>query len=157
MTVGSGNLGLQVNCPLRNSQNGYRRVSRISLQNYTGPDVSNVLGDRVQWFRAEAEMQRWLEEWELLQAEFLRCIRAFKKSHEIWKELAASNSEPGYAAYAMKTATMFAKMEVTARNTFITSGYGHLLLKVKDDDWILADHIAEERARITAFLGRPVI
>lgn len=102
-------------------------------------------------------MQRWLEEWELLQAEFLRCIRAFKKSHDIWTELATSDSSPGRTAYALKTAAMYAKMEVTARNTFITSGYGHLLLKVKDDNWILADHIAEERSRISAFLGRPVI
>lgn len=112
-------------------------------------------GDRVQWFRAEAEMQRWLEEWELLQAEFLRCIRSFKKSQGIWKQLATSNTNPGYAAYAFKTAAMFAKMEVTARNTFITSGYGHLLCH--DEDWILADYITAERSKISAFLSRPVI
>jgi len=31
-------------------------------------------GDHVQWFRAEAEMERWREEWEIKQADFLRCI-----------------------------------------------------------------------------------
>lgn len=100
-------------------------------------------------------MQRWLEEWELIQAEFLRCIRAFQKSHQIWTHLAASNISPGHAAYALKTAAMFAKMEVTARNTFIAAGYGHLLLK--DDKWILADYVEEERSKLSAALGRPVI
>ena len=37
------------------------------------------LADQVQWFRAEAEMQRWLEEVEIKLADFLRSIRSFQK------------------------------------------------------------------------------
>ncbi|KAK0433192.1 hypothetical protein EV421DRAFT_1741782 [Armillaria borealis] len=34
-------------------------------------------GDRVSFFRAEAERDRWLEQWEIKIAEFLWCIRSF--------------------------------------------------------------------------------
>ncbi len=38
---------------------------------------TKVPGDRVSFFRAEAERDRWLEQWEIKIAEFLRCIRSF--------------------------------------------------------------------------------
>ncbi|KAF9547927.1 hypothetical protein CPC08DRAFT_729608 [Agrocybe pediades] len=48
-------------------------------------------GDRVQWFRAEAEMKRWQEQWEIKQAELLRCIRTFSSTskHEARRDGAA--------------------------------------------------------------------
>jgi hypothetical protein len=54
-------------------------------------------GNRVQWFRAEAEMERWREENETRLADLLRCIRPFKRMHEVWLELSRSgpsNSSP---------------------------------------------------------------
>ncbi|TFK32655.1 hypothetical protein BDQ12DRAFT_728501 [Crucibulum laeve] len=77
-------------------------------------------GDCVQWFCAEAEMQRWLEEWEIKQADFMRCIQSFSKMHEVWTELAARNSNDGHITYAKWKAVMYATME-RGKTLFCTS------------------------------------
>jgi hypothetical protein len=48
------------------------------------------LGDRVQWFRAQADMERWQEEVEILEEEFRRAIRGFEKMEQVWSSLAMS-------------------------------------------------------------------
>ncbi|KAF8955769.1 hypothetical protein BDZ97DRAFT_1709000 [Flammula alnicola] len=101
-------------------------------------------GDRVQWFRAEAEMERWQEEWEKTQADFLRCIRFFGKMHDVWMQLAGSSSNGGSKAYALKKSAMFKTMERNARDHLNRAGYSHLVLK---DSQILADLIQEERSK----------
>ncbi|KAF8873364.1 hypothetical protein CPB84DRAFT_1895273, partial [Gymnopilus junonius] len=83
-------------------------------------------GDRVQWFRAEAEMQRWREEWEIKQAEFLHCIHYFDRLSNAWSELASLHSG-GKASYAKKTAAMYRETGNRAKNLLIDAGYGHLL------------------------------
>jgi hypothetical protein len=55
-----------------------------------------VLGNRVQWFRAEAEMQRWKEQKEQKLAELLRTNRSFLKMEATWTALATA----GHRAYA---------------------------------------------------------
>ncbi len=72
-----------------------------------------IQGDRVQWFRAEAEKDRWLEEQEIRQADYLRCIRFFRKWSEIWKGLVVDAAKGdsiqlGKNAYARKKGHMFA-------------------------------------------------
>ncbi|KAF7372608.1 CxC2 domain-containing protein [Mycena venus] len=59
-------------------------------------------GDRVQWFRAEAEMQRWQEQKEQKLIELLRTVRSFFKMQQVWTQLANghSSNQPGHAAYA---------------------------------------------------------
>ncbi|TFK35116.1 hypothetical protein BDQ12DRAFT_726248 [Crucibulum laeve] len=99
-------------------------------------------GDRVQWFRAEAEMQRWLEEWEIKQADFMRCIRSFSKMHEVWTELATRNSNVGHITYAKQKVVMYATMEREAKHRFALVGYGDRILK---EDEILADLIQKDR------------
>ncbi|KDR71018.1 hypothetical protein GALMADRAFT_15660, partial [Galerina marginata CBS 339.88] len=44
--------------------------------------------DRVQWFRAKADMERWQEEVEILTQEFRRAIRGFEKMDQVWSSLA---------------------------------------------------------------------
>ena len=104
-------------------------------------DVRRLTGDRVQWFRAEAEMERWLEESEFLQAQFMCCIRSFTKMRDIWTVLAQSSSQPGHIAYAKKTAEMYAKMANDAQAKFTLAGYGHRVLQKGE---ILADHIVRD-------------
>jgi hypothetical protein len=43
--------------------------------------------DRVQWFRTEAEMTRWQEEFETWQADLMRCICTFEHMSSVWKKL----------------------------------------------------------------------
>jgi hypothetical protein len=49
----------------------------LNVLNLTTPQ-----GDRVQWFRAEAEMQRWQEQGEQKLAELLRTNRSFLKMED---------------------------------------------------------------------------
>ena len=103
-----------------------------------------LIGDRVQWFRAEAEMQCWQEEWELKKAEFLCCIRHFIKMADVWNNLTKSNQSNGSAAYARKKAAMYEEMARDARNQFNKAGYSHLNI---DNSNSLADHCKEERMK----------
>lgn len=89
-------------------------------------------------------MQRWLEEWE-----------DYPRFQEITRGVGESCS-PGHVAYAWKTAGMFSRMEVEARNSFMTAGYGHLLQKSEDKKWTLSTFIQDERTKISAALERPL-
>ena len=108
------------------------------------------IGDSVQFFRAEAEMQRWQEEWESKQAEFLRCIRAFHKSSDVWKELSKTASRGGEIAYANKKSTMFQEMAELATSEFIAAGYEDRLTTLSGDtslaDLVIADRADPENA-----------
>ncbi|KIJ90719.1 hypothetical protein K443DRAFT_126434, partial [Laccaria amethystina LaAM-08-1] len=99
-------------------------------------------GDRVQWFRAEAEMERWQEEWERKQAEFMRCIRSYDKMSDVWAELSKSSPSQGHAAYARKKSAMFSRMKQIAQAKFNSAGYTNRVLQ---DRQILADLIQQDR------------
>ncbi|RDB28165.1 hypothetical protein Hypma_001335 [Hypsizygus marmoreus] len=112
-------------------------------------------GDRVQWFRAEAEVERWQEQWETKQAEFLRCIRSFGKMQFVWTELADSQTTIGHIAYARQKAAMYARMARDAQAKFNTAGYSHCMLK---DGEILADQIQIDRHNLNATaLGQSMV
>ncbi len=74
---------------------GRARLSNKQLQEYLDEGercaiscqfLANItIGDCVHWFRAEAEKLRWQEEWEIRQADYIRCIRFFRMMAEIWK------------------------------------------------------------------------
>jgi hypothetical protein len=86
-------------------------------------------GDRVQWFRAEAEMQRWQEQVEQKLVELLRTARSFTKMQAVW--LALAERQPshrrGAAAYARQKAEMYAKRAGEARQKIKDTGYQELL------------------------------
>ena len=112
-------------------------------------------GDRMQWFRAEAEMERWREEWEAKQANFLRCIRTFSKMADVWQTLSTQEPEgrskaceTGRIAYAKQKSAMFREMEHHAKDTFRSAGYGELIDNLIDQQVgkTLADFVLAERS-----------
>lgn len=103
----------------------------------------SITGDRVQWFRAEAEMERWQEEVEIKQADFIRCINYFGKMSDVWMSLQGSITSPGKIAYAKKKSAMFKEMELSARHLFAKAGYSHLLNLTNEKPH--AHYVMEER------------
>jgi len=110
----------------------------------------------VQWFRAEAEMERWREELEAKQADFLRCIRTFGKMADVWRTLSTGGPEGrnklgeiGRIAYAKQKSAMFREMERHAKATLRSAGYGGLVDHLIDSHQkgkILADFVLAERS-----------
>ncbi|KAJ7714457.1 hypothetical protein B0H14DRAFT_2546347 [Mycena olivaceomarginata] len=92
-------------------------------------DAWAVEGDRVQWFRAEAEMQRWQEQVEQKLAELLRTGRSFAKMQSVWSELAERQlpDQLGAAAYARQKAAMYARRTAEVHQKLRELGYENLL------------------------------
>ena len=92
-------------------------------------------------------MQQWLEEWEIRQADYLRCIRQFQAmASKVWQELViiCSNDNTvqlGKNAYAHKKAQMYTDMANHAIKLLTAEGYGHLL----DDKKAFYEHIEAVR------------
>ncbi|CAA7262271.1 unnamed protein product [Cyclocybe aegerita] len=102
-------------------------------------------GDQVQFFWAEAEVQRWREELEIKQADFLRCIRAFATMSSVWLKLSSTSSSAGAAAYARKKSAMYKTMECDARTLFAAAGFGHLVESLDNaSPKLLAEYVHEE-------------
>lgn len=80
--------------------------------------INSIAADRVQWFRARADMERWVEEGEISEEEFRRLIRACDMMKDIWSKLADSSEKKGYAAYAREKADMYLQMGRDARGKF---------------------------------------
>ncbi|KZV59865.1 hypothetical protein PENSPDRAFT_719810 [Peniophora sp. CONT] len=83
-------------------------------------------GDRVQWFRAEAEMMRFREQLEKREIEFLRVIESHTKTGNVWRKLAEQQKLPGQAAYARRQAAMWHRMADDATKKLRKAGYGLL-------------------------------
>jgi protein subunit release factor A len=115
-------------------------VGSQSIQAKAG--LTTQAGDRVQWFRAEAEMNRWREEYEVRLADLLRCIRYFKRMEEVWLELAATSAKHGHAIYARTVANMYQRMAADAQtNLEVVIPQG---IKLNSGE-ILADYVQEMR------------
>ncbi|KAI0028094.1 hypothetical protein K488DRAFT_74047 [Vararia minispora EC-137] len=80
-------------------------------------------GDRVQWFRAEAEMLRWREQYERVLADLHRTIETFVKMSKIWFMLRSEGGSPGHAAYANKKGAMFTQLAERATQKLRHAGY----------------------------------
>ncbi|KAG6848674.1 hypothetical protein H0H93_014968 [Arthromyces matolae] len=124
-----------------------------------------VATEKVQWFRARADMERWVEEVELLEEEFRRLIRSCRRMREVWTDLARIPSPTttttkypvkrsisgesktcGYTVYALQKADMYKQMEIDASTLF--------LAKEVDGSWpsegeTLRDHIMKRRPPMT--------
>ena len=88
------------------------------------------LGDRVEYFRAKADMERWQEQWELKQAEALRTVSAFRKMKDVWKTCAEeSGDNDGKRAIALKESATYDRLQETLQSNLVKSGYGHLLVE----------------------------
>jgi hypothetical protein len=95
-------------------------------------------GDRVQWFRAEADMQRWEEQVEQKLAELRTTIRSFAGYKVVWTKLADTQDQDqlGRVAYAKQKAAMWEARENQARSALL--GYPEYTHLERDDVDFLA-------------------
>ncbi|KAJ8507719.1 hypothetical protein ONZ45_g9943 [Pleurotus djamor] len=88
--------------------------------------------NRVQWFRAEAEMERWQEQTELKLAECLRTLRSYSKMAEVWTDMAMKTSKrAGHMAYAKEKAHMYTTM--LTKGAVMLDSLGYSKLRQQDD------------------------
>ncbi|KAJ7450135.1 hypothetical protein FB451DRAFT_1410483 [Mycena latifolia] len=79
--------------------------------------------DRVQWFRTEAEMYRWLEQYKRKHVELMRVIERFRCDGMVWVGLAdweeeRSGGRNGAVTFAHMQAAMYKRLEHNARVVF---------------------------------------
>ncbi|KAF7347018.1 CxC2 domain-containing protein [Mycena venus] len=86
--------------------------------------------DRVQWFRAEAEMYRWLEQYEHKHAELMRVIES------------SVGGRNGAATFARMQASMYMRLEHNARVIFKSADSG------AHHDWVSANTFDELVSKI---------
>ncbi|KAF7966073.1 hypothetical protein HWV62_40212 [Athelia sp. TMB] len=93
--------------------------------------------DSVQWFRARADMYRWLEQKETLESEFRRTIKGFDRMTNIWREMAKENREKkGYEAYGLQKADMYERMAGECRVKFEKTGAGWPAQDQSESDYV---------------------
>ncbi|KAJ7209327.1 hypothetical protein GGX14DRAFT_566513 [Mycena pura] len=92
---------------------------------------------RVQWFRAEAEMYRWLEQYERKHAELTRIIKRYHHDCQVWMRLAdrveqQAGQVNGAATFARMQAAMYRRLEHNAKAIYKSADSG------AHHDWVAA-------------------
>ncbi|KAJ7501520.1 hypothetical protein B0H11DRAFT_2224403 [Mycena galericulata] len=105
-------------------------------------------GDRVQWARAEAEMDRFQEQKELKLSEFLRCIISFRTNAEIWTAMSLTATDPGFPEYAKQTAYMWTSLVEQCERHLVMAGCKFAL----EPNFDLVKHLEQERDAHDTFL-----
>ncbi|KAJ6600398.1 hypothetical protein DFH09DRAFT_1302877 [Mycena vulgaris] len=100
--------------------------------------VWSAEGDCVQWFCAEADMQRWEENVEQKLAELRTTMRSFAAWKDAWTQMASMQEEEEASmveavAYAKQKAHMFHSREHQARNALL-SHPEYMSLELDDAD-----------------------
>ncbi|KAJ6551103.1 hypothetical protein B0H10DRAFT_1968575 [Mycena sp. CBHHK59/15] len=97
--------------------------------------------DRVQWHRAEAEMYRWLEQYERKHVEGFRVIERFRRDSVVWAGLAdceeARNGINGATTFARMQVAMYSRLEHNAKVIFKSAALG------VHHDWVSATSFDE--------------
>ncbi|KAJ7767329.1 hypothetical protein B0H16DRAFT_1789544 [Mycena metata] len=97
--------------------------------------------ERVQWFRAEAEMYRWLEQYERKHAELMRVTERYRRDSVVWTGLAdreeQANGVNGAAMYAQMQAAMYKRLAHNAEIIFKAADSG------AHHDWVSATSFDE--------------
>ncbi|KAJ7695829.1 hypothetical protein B0H16DRAFT_1750553 [Mycena metata] len=93
--------------------------------------------ERVQWFRAEAEMYRWLEQYERKHAEFMRIIERYRRDSVVWAGLASAEETRngglnGAVTFARMQAAMHRRLEHNTNVIFKSADSG------AHHDWVSA-------------------
>ncbi|KAJ7118287.1 hypothetical protein C8R44DRAFT_923525 [Mycena epipterygia] len=106
-----------------------------------------ILATRVQWFRAEAEMYRWLEQYERKHAELMRVIERYRRDHMVWAALGDREEQRigavnGAATFARMQAAMYNRLEHNARVIFKSAESG------AHHDWVTATTFDEMVTKI---------
>ncbi|KAJ7791085.1 hypothetical protein B0H14DRAFT_2395978 [Mycena olivaceomarginata] len=106
--------------------------------------------DRVQWFRAEAEMYRWLEAYERKHAELFRVIARFRCDSEVWtghadRDEMENGGLTGTGAFSQMQAAMYQRLQHNAEVHFRSpeSGAHH--------DWVTATSFDELVAKVDSW------
>ncbi|THU88328.1 hypothetical protein K435DRAFT_803600 [Dendrothele bispora CBS 962.96] len=102
----------------------WKRVPEVSIEERNEFDMEC---NRVKWFRARADMERWQEEVEILCEEFRRAIRACDKMELVWRRLAETSEGKGqgyrgYRAYACHQAEVYRERGREGRAKFEAAG-----------------------------------
>ncbi|KAJ7479807.1 hypothetical protein FB451DRAFT_1449139 [Mycena latifolia] len=102
---------------------------------------------RVQWFRAEAEMYRWLEQYERKHAELMRVIERYRRDSEVWaglgdREEQRNGEVNGAATFARMQAAMYRRLEHNAKAIFKSAESG------AHHDWVKATTFDELATKI---------
>lgn len=106
---------------------GSLRVRQFRASHESDTNVLS-LGDRVLWFRAEAEMYRWLEQAEIKHVQFVRLVTSFRRMGDVWERLAdVHKSDAGKQTFALKQSAIFRSREKDACSTFYSCGLPDLL------------------------------
>ncbi|KAJ7495577.1 hypothetical protein FB451DRAFT_1164304 [Mycena latifolia] len=105
------------------------QLGKLTKMSNAEMDAWSNEGDRVQWFRAQAEMQRWQEQGEQKLVELLRTMRSFAKMHSVWAQLAEiqPSDRSGAKAYARQKVAMYERRRLEAQKKVQEAGYSHLL------------------------------
>ncbi|KAJ7810694.1 hypothetical protein B0H14DRAFT_3480369 [Mycena olivaceomarginata] len=102
--------------------------------------------DQVQWFQAEAEMYRWLEQYEQKHTEFLRVIERYRRDGKVWVGLAEHkeglNGVNGTSTYARMEAAMRRRLAHNAEVIFKSANSG------AHHDWVSATSFDEMVGKI---------
>ncbi|KAJ7699821.1 hypothetical protein B0H14DRAFT_3652410 [Mycena olivaceomarginata] len=100
------------------------------------------MSDRVQWARAEAEMDRVQEQMEIKLTEFLRCLTTFQFNERAWIQM-SKNSDlgPGFAEWAKGTAQMWKQLSDQCQTHLTMAGYKFAL----EPDFNLVSYVERER------------
>jgi hypothetical protein len=106
----------------------WERRGKDTVCMISGSLMAGTIEDFVQWNRAEAEMIRWREQYEIKHTEFHRSIKYCRTFSNIWDKLAkeakegVSSDEPaealGKAAYGRWSAALWDEMEQCMRAAF---------------------------------------
>ncbi|KAH6891666.1 hypothetical protein BKA70DRAFT_1119857 [Coprinopsis sp. MPI-PUGE-AT-0042] len=128
-------------------------------QGVTSQEIEDWMseGDRVQWFRAEAEMMRWQEEYEQKLVEFVRATRHYETMAAAWNSLseAPGNVEQvGKVAYARKTAARYRDQARRCSEIFSKqAGYPDLTDEAKVLEYVIISRQELLTLRAAAFMS----
>ncbi|KAJ6552461.1 hypothetical protein DFH09DRAFT_925108 [Mycena vulgaris] len=125
----------------RAARDGWIWLERVTGGRNLGNDEKlaeyKMESDRVQWFRAEAEMYRWIEQYERKHSELFRVIERYRRDSVVWAGLADRESERiggvnGAVTFARMQAAMYRRLEHNAKVIFKSSDSG------AHADWVSA-------------------
>ncbi|THU77648.1 hypothetical protein K435DRAFT_973868 [Dendrothele bispora CBS 962.96] len=111
---------------------------------------------RVQFFRDEAQMERWQEQVEIKHAEFHRAIKYFGRFSDIWTNLAHKSDtqkKPGHAAYARKQAGMYINLKNECETLFKAAATIDETLRDIPEGNTLSDQVLAFRQRERALFS----
>lgn len=111
----------------------------------------------MRWFRARADVYRWLEQVESKHAQFIRCLKAFSFHAGVW-ELAATeshSSSPGHAAFARRQDAIFKQLQINAKEQF--HEVAHPMLYESGSVSSLSRKVTEFRSKLLNWLEEMVI